>query len=323
MSHEVETMAWAGEVPWHGLGTKIENPETTTLEEWRTLAGLDWDVYKLPDYVEIEGEFVLSGTEKLIRDVDNAIFSTVSEEWNPFTVEQHFDFFRELCEEGGMQMHTCGSLKGGRIIWALAKITNEGFELFGGDRVDSQLLLTNFFIYGRATDVRFTPIRVVCNNTLSLAINKAVENMIKVSHRHEFDPAVVKDMLGIATEKLESYKLMAQFLGERRAKKDKLVEFFGDVFPGAALKNKEEIERDPDRAKLGRVARQAYDALEQQPGAEFAEGSWWQAFNAVTFTVDHLQGRSNDTRMESAWYGNGMRKKNAALQKAVEYAETA
>jgi phage/plasmid-like protein (TIGR03299 family) len=213
-----------------------------------------------------------------------------------------------------MEMHTAGSLKGGQIVWALAKV-KDSFELFGGDRVESYLHFTNFHKYGFSTDVRFTPIRVVCNNTLTLSLNTKVERMVKISHRREFEGDNVKMMLGIAAEKLAKYKEMAQFLGSKRYNSENIVDYFKRVFPVAGGdKTKKEISKNADIA-LG--------ILETQPGAEFARGTWWQAFNSVTYLTDHLAGRTADTRMTSAWYGSNRGLKATALETAIEMAEAA
>jgi phage/plasmid-like protein (TIGR03299 family) len=214
---------------------------------------------------------------------------------------------------GDMEMHTAGSLRGGQIVWGLAKI-KESFELFKGDQIDSYLLFSNFHKYGFSTDVRFTPIRVVCNNTLTLSLESNVERMAKISHRKQFDPDVVKDMLGIATDKLQKYKDMAQFLGNKKAKHESIVEYFERIFP---LTNKKE----DDTNKLSRNAKIALDILETQPGHEYAEGSWWQPFNAVTFMTDHVIGRSTDSRLASSWYGPNKTLKTKALELALEMAE--
>ena len=232
-------------------------------------------------------------------------------------MEQTFDFFRDFCVNGDMEMNTAGSLRQGEIVWALAKV-KDSFEAVPGDRVDSFLLLSNFFQYGKATDVRFTPIRVVCNNTISLALQSASKNVVKVSHRNVFDGDYVKEQLGIAKDKMESYKLMAEFLTKRRAKKKDIVSYFQDVFPGKGLRIEQE---DKALNELSLPGRQAYQSLESQPGAKYGEGSWWQAFNATTFAVDHLRGNSQETRLESAWYGAGAKTKNKALELAVEYAD--
>lgn len=316
MAHNVESMAWAGEVPWHGLGTEVNNDLTPM--EMRKAAGLDWEVYKSDNFVQINGEWVATGTQSIVRDSDHRILSAVvNEDWNEVSMEKTFEFFTDFCLNGDMEMNTAGSLRQGEIVWALAKV-KDSFEAVPGDQVDSYLLLSNFFQYGKATDVRFTPIRVVCNNTISLALQTASKNVVKVSHRNEFDGDYVKEQLGIAKDKMESYKLMAEFLAKRRATKKSVVKYFQDVFPGKGLKKSD----DEALTQLSLPGRLAYQSLDEQPGAKFAEGSWWQAFNAVTFATDHLRGNSQETRLESAWYGQGAKSKNKALELAVEMAET-
>ena len=137
--------------------------------------------------------------------------------------------------------------------------------------------------------------------------------MVKVSHRSAFNAAKVKEQLGIATHKLAKYKEMAQFLGSKKYKAEKVKEYFMEVFPAMSSKEKE----------MSRNAFRALDVLNKQPGANFAEGTWWQPFNAVTYMTDHLVGRSADSRLSSAWYGPNKNLKVKALEKAIEYAEAA
>ena len=319
MAHELEfvdgnaQMAYVGDVPWHGLGVKVS--ADLTPDQMLGVAGLDWTVRKVPAYAEIDGTDIAIGRSALVRSRDNSILDIVSDDWNPVQNEEAFEFFNEFVMAGDMEMHTAGSLKNGQIVWGLAKI-KDSFELFKGDRIDSYLLFSNFHKYGFSTDVRFTPIRVVCNNTLTLSLNSKVERMVKVSHRKVFDPGNVKEMLGIATDKLSKYKEMAEFLGSKQAKGEDIVEYFTRIFPvtGSNEKKKKEVSKN---------AQIAIDILHTQPGAEFAEGSWWQPFNAVTYMTDHLVGRSSDTRLTSAWYGANKGLKTKALELAVEMAEAA
>jgi phage/plasmid-like protein (TIGR03299 family) len=319
MAHELEfvdgvaQMAYAGDVPWHGLGTRV--PADLTAEQMLQAAGLDWEVAKIPAYYEHDGEKFAIGQSALIRTSDGKMLDAVSDDWNPVQNRTAFDFFDEYVRAGDMEMHTAGSLKGGQIVWGLAKI-KDSFELFKGDQIDSYMLFSNFHKYGYSTDVRFTPIRVVCNNTLTLSLNSKVERMVKISHRKVFDPSNVKEMLGIATSKLAKYKEMAAFLGSKQAKGEDIVEYFCRIFPvtGSNEKKTKEISKN---------AQIAIDILHTQPGSEFAEGSWWQPFNAVTFMTDHIVGRSADTRLTSSWYGNNKNVKTKALELAVEMAEAA
>jgi phage/plasmid-like protein (TIGR03299 family) len=304
----VETMAYAGETPWHGLGVQV--PADLTPNQMLEAAKLDWTVTKIPAYAEIAGKRVAVGQSALVRNIDNRILDVVSDDWNPIQNQEAFEFFNEFIAAGDMEMHTAGSLRDGQVVWALAKV-KDSFELFKGDQVDSYLLFSNFHRYGFSTDVRFTPIRVVCNNTLTLSLNSKVENFVKINHRSKFDADTTKEMLGIAKEKLQQYKEMAAFLGSKKAEKENIVEYFNRIFPSTG---KKDVSRNADRA---------LELLFEQPGSKFAEGSWWQPFNAVTYMTDHELGRNADSRLSSAWYGYNKGLKTKALELAVEMAEAA
>ncbi len=330
MAHMIEEyngktlMAYAGEVPWHGLGKKV--PADLTPEQMLEAAGLDWHVDKVPAFIKVKetkgrGKNAVTvevdkpiGQSALVRDMDGKILDVVSGEWNPLQNADAFEFFNDFIGAGEMEMHTAGSLKGGQIVWGLAKV-KESFTLFKGDKVDSYLLFSNFHKYGFSTDVRFTPIRVVCNNTLTLSLNSKVERMAKFTHRRAFDPELAKEMLGVAKGKLKEYKDMAAFLGSKKSKKEDIVEYFKRVFPVSGPNKLESSKEMSKNAGLG------LSIVETQPGADFAAGSWWQPFNAVTFLTDHLHGKSDDSRMTSAWYGYHKGVKTKALELALEYAE--
>ena len=313
MAHMVETMAYAGEKPWHGLGKEVHNDLTPA--QMLVEAGLDWSVDKVPAFATIGGKKVSVGRDALVRSTDNRILDVVSSEWNPVQNHEAFEFFTDFVMEGDMEMNTAGSLRGGQVVWALAKI-KESFELFDGDRVEGYLLFTNPHKFGQCIDVRFTPIRVVCNNTLTLSLNEKGNRFVKVNHRRQFDAESVKQTLGIASKKLGTYKEMAQMLGGKRYNKSSLISYFNDVFPVLTTKEKA-------RKELSKSATRALEVIDTQPGHEFAKGSWWQAYNAVTFMTDHEIGRNNDNRLTSAWFGPNSQLKVRALQSAIEYAKAA
>ena len=316
MAHMVETMAYAGETPWHGVGKQV--PADLSPEQMLVAADLDWTVEKIPAFSKIDGRSVNVGVSALVRSTDNKVLDVVSNDWNPVQNQEAFQFFSEYCEAGDMEMNTAGSLRDGQIVWALAKV-KESFDLFKGDQVDSYLLFTNPHKFGQCIDVRFTPIRVVCYNTLTLALKEHTERVVKKNHRTVFDPSQVKEQLGIATSKLAKYKEMATFLGSKRYTQDLLKKYFNEVFP-VLVYNKE---RGPQRKELSKSATRALDIIETQPGAEFAQGSWWQAFNAVTYLTDHEIGKTADTRLQSAWFGANKNLKIKALETAIEFAEAA
>ena len=314
----VETMAYAGEVPWHKLGVSVSNDLTPV--QMMDKAGLNWKVREVESFVEFDGKRIATGQKSLVRETDGKILTNVGADWNPVQNETAFEFFNDFVMNGEMEMHTAGSLKGGQMVWALAKV-GESFELFGDDKIDSYLLFSNPHQYGKSIDVRFTPIRVVCNNTLTFSLSSKKDNSVKVGHRTQFDPESVKESLGVAKSQLNTYKDMAEFLGSKRFTTDSLIEYYNTVFPRTADKRVQGKALSVET--LSRNAKLAYDALEQQPGSKYAEGSWWQAFNSVTYITDHVQGRNADNRLYSSWYGPNQSRKANALKSAVEYAEAA
>ena len=323
MAHELEIVKGKAQMayraskgtPWHGLGTPIGD-DLTPLEIMK-VAGLDWSVNKVDTFAQTvnkkgEVEYVPTGMKALIRDSDGKVLTHVGAGWNPVQNLEAFEFFTEFVEAGDMVMDTAGSLKGGQIVWALADI-KDGFTLFGGDEVKGYLLFSNPHQYGKTVDVRFCIERVVCNNTLTVALNEAGQPSVRVNHRNQFDAERVKEILGLSQRKITKFKEAAEFLGSKNYIMKDLETYFGKVFGESAKDDK----------KLSRTAELAMDQIATQPGAEFKKGSWWQAFNAVTYTTDHLLGRSADTRMTSAWFGGNAKRKIDALNLAVKMAEAA
>ena len=318
MAHQVETMAYAGETPWHGLGVPVSNDLTRA--QMMQKAGLDWTVHEVESFVEFNGNRIPTGQKALVRSSDARVLTNVGPDWKPVQNEQAFEFFAEYVFAGNMEMNTAGSLRDGQMVWALAKV-KDSFDLFGGDQVDSYLLFSNPHQYGKSIDVRFTPIRVVCNNTLSLSLGMEAERQVKVGHRVQFNADEVKQALGIATEKLATYKEMAQYLGSKRFSMDKLIEYYNTIYPRTSDKRVQNKKLSVET--LSRNAKQCLDVLETQPGSEFAEGSWWQAYNSVTYITDHVQGRNADNRLYSSWFGGNQARKKNALETAIEFAEAA
>lgn len=325
MAHELEfdeagnaTMAYVGEVPWHGLGKRV--PADVSPQQMLEAANLDWSVEKKPlFFTSPDGSPVLTRAQALVRSTDNKVLTVVSENWNPVQNIEAFEFFNDFVSAGDMEMHTAGSLREGKMVWAMAQI-KDSFELFGGDKVEGYLLFSNPHEFGRSIDVRFTPVRVVCNNTLTMALGENNQHSVKVNHRSKFSGDQVKSVLGVAKDKLAMYKEQAQFLGKKKYNQETIVEYFNRIFPSMS---KDEIKMAKKNVPISRQAEDALATILIQPGANFAEGSWWQGFNAVTYMVDHKLGRSKDSRLTSAWYGVNRAKKEKALDLALEYAEAA
>ena len=139
------------------------------------------------------------------------------------------------------------------------------------------MLFSNPHQFGKSIDIRMTPIRVVCNNTLTLSLSTDSDSMVKVNHRKQFNPEMVKEQLGIAREKMDNYKTMAEFLGSKRYTTERLVEYLNKVYPSNI---KDEDIKNPSVPTTVN-GRKAFEVIETQPGNQYAKGTWWQAFNAV------------------------------------------
>ena len=312
MSHEIEMvngvaqMAYAGETPWHGLGTVVSDDIST--DGMMKAAGLDWSVTKQPMYyMDDLGEMgEVPGKSALVRSSDNKVMDIVGSDWNPVQNAEAFEFFREFVDAGDMQMHTAGSLKEGKMVWALAKV-NDGFTIKtaqGEDSIESYLLFSNPHQYGKSIDVRFTPIRVVCNNTLTLSLNQNVDQYVRVGHQRPFNAEDAMATLGMAQQKLETYKEAAEYLCQKSYTTDQMLDYFNQVFPSAS-------DRDSNKS------REAQEVMHTQAGANLGEGTFWQLFNTVTYMTDHTLGRNNDNRLQSSWYGSNQNVKKKALELAV------
>jgi phage/plasmid-like protein (TIGR03299 family) len=317
MAHLVETIAYAGEVPWHGLGVPVNNDLTP--EEILKKADLNWTVEAMPLYAKVGKKHVLVPEKNaLVRSSDERVLTIISDDWKPVQNTEAFDFFKDFVKNGDMEMNTAGSLRDGNMVWALAKV-KESFSLFKGkDVVESYLLFSNPHEYGKSIDIRFTPIRVVCNNTLTLSLSSKSDMMVRLNHRRAFDAEQVKQTLGIAHNKLTQYKDVAEFLASKRYSEQSVLEYLKKLFPHSNTQTQAN-----DNDKMSRPARLSYDSLHTQPGAKMGEGTWWQAFNSVTFNTDHVLGHSNKTRMNSVWYGPMRNKKIEALELATEFAKAA
>ena len=318
MAHEIEmvngvaAMAYRESkgLPWHGLGVPVSDDMTPI--EMMKAANLDWTVSKKKSFVEINGEKVETGQEALVRDTDGKILTNVSGNWKPCQNLEAFEFFTDFVSNGDMVMDTAGSLKDGQMVFAAADV-KDGFTLFGGDEVKGYLLFSNPHVYGKSIDVKFVMTRVVCNNTLSMALTERGQPAVRLSHRNEFDPELVKQLLGISHTRIEQFKEAAEFLGSKRYTDVAFQKFLGQVFGVSNQKDKE----------LSRTAERALEIVDTQPGANFAPGTWWNAYNAVTYMTDHEMGRSADTRAAAAWFGHNAKRKLDALNIAVEMSEAA
>lgn len=326
MAHLVESMAYANQTPWHGLGNQVS--DALTPQEMITAAGLDWTVSRRSIFTtQTAGDLQASeGTLKtnewglLVRDSDNRILGPCGKSYIPLQNHDVFTFFDKFVKAGHMKMETAGSLDGGRQVWGLAAL-NKGFELPGGDEVNGYLLLNQPHVWGKSLTIMFTPIRVVCNNTLTMALQSDAKRFT-MPHVRDFGQDVIEKAelaLGLGTHYLDSFKLTSELLARVSYEEKQVTQYLAKLFSPALAAEGGDITRD----QLSRTADEVYNCIHTQPGANMSEGSWWSALNAVTFYVDHRAGRNRDSALNSAWFGPRAALKRKALDLAVEYAQAA
>jgi phage/plasmid-like protein (TIGR03299 family) len=319
MSHQLErlmkgdySMAYAGEACWHGLGRKV--PADLTPAQMLKAASLDWRVEKVPVYGEFNGKQIETGHSALVRDRDSVVLDVVTNDWEPLQNEQAFEFFNRFVMAGNMQMDTAGSIRNGKQVWALAKLTNK-FEIFGNDRVEAYMMFSNPHTYASSINIRSVMTRICCSNTMAAAMGEKSSKVYKQSHKIAFNAEDAEVALGIVDARMNSYKEKALLLGSKQAAKEDIVEYFKRVFPVYQVDKNVEAKKE-----LSKNAQIAMAMIETQPGAEFAKGSWWQIVNSVSFLEDHLRGKNEERRFEQAIFGQGATLKNKALELALEYA---
>jgi len=318
--HEIETIAWTGEVPWHGLGTRV--PGDLAPAEMLVKAGLDWTADLVPLYYDCAGGKRCQVPQRaMVRSSDGKLLDVVGRDWKPVQNATALDFFSDFVRKGDMAMETAGSLREGRHVFALAKIKN-GFEVVKGDRIGGYLLFSNPHTYGKAPSILLTHVRVVCWNTITQALNHGGRARYSWSHLQDFtsDHAeMAKEALGLARRQQIEMKERMQVLASARAKREDVEVYFRRVLrPGASVapQGKGKVAKAPRNLGI------AMQALEQQPGARLGEGTLWQAFNAITFVTDHVLGKNQDARVSSALFGSYAALKQRALEVGLDMAKT-
>ena len=240
------------------------------------------------------------------------------------------EFYRDLTEHAGFELETAGVLKGGRKFWALAR-TGKSTALKGNDLVNGYVLLATSCDGSLATIAMPTTVRVVCNNTLSIAVNGA-EQAVKVSHRSNFDADAVKQRLGIAVSQWDQFMYEMKVLSERKVNVKEANRYFeallssspADAVP--AIGKKAHLKLLNAQSESVIPNERAYKKLQamyggQGRGAELsaAKDTAWGLLCAVTEFVDHeRQARSTENRLDSAWFGNGGQMKQKALAQALQ-----
>lgn len=318
MAHEFETGFFTRTPAWHKLGTVVE--EAPSVKDAILLAGLDWPVEERKLLaMNDEGHPLLQiPTHKaLFRGTDKQLLGVVGADYQVMQNTKAFEFFEPFVQSKLVKLEAAGSLKGGKRVWVLAKIDGADGNVVGNDAVRGYLLLSNAHDGTQAVRVQFTSIRVVCWNTLSAAENAKAERFISVRHTGRLESGLdaVQKSVDIARKtfdiSIENYKKLA----EAGCSWDQLQQYVRKVF-GYEARPLDEMPRCWDYIAT---------VFERGPGVGTiagVKGTWWAAYNAVTDYIDHAQGqgRGEESRLHSSWFGVGGVRRNEAMRYASQAA---
>lgn len=354
MAHQIDmttgraAMAYVGETPWHELGHQLR--AGAPIEEWQTAAGMDWRVLRsrvryAVGKDETDPTLIWGDKHVLFRSDTHGPLGVVSDSYKIVQPKAVLEFFRDLVADAGFSLETAGCLFDGRRFWALARVTSDAAIMDAQDKVGGFLLLSTSADGTLATSARFTTVRVVCNNTLSIAIGTRAgqkqtrgAGIYTLPHSAEFNPATAKELLGLKKPDAVQNgfeEAMATFrrLAAKRATPLDMVDATMRLFDhDTATMTEAEIAKAAKSKVVTEIGNMAVTGTGLR-GAELAGGSGtaWGWLNAVTQYVDHQAGRpgkseveqvaAQNRRLDSAWFGQGDALKRKALMIAQEMAD--
>lgn len=316
--HLVQSMAYVNETPWHGLGNQLAANQP--LEVWAQQAGMNWRIE------ETEVRFVSGSAgsslgsihafpeqKVLYRSDTKAPLSVVSSRYQVVQPQSILEFYRDLTEVGGYELETAGVLKDGKKLWALAR-TGQSVSLKGKDTVNGYLLLATACDGSLATTAQFTSVRVVCNNTLQIALGDSA-GCVKVPHRSQFDAQAVKRQLGIAISSWDGFMARTKALAECRVNDNAAETFFRRVLTYPVSSGQPMPATNDSAIK---AVQSLYAGKGMGATLTSASGTAWGLVNSITEFVDHhRRARSDDNRRDSAWFSTGAALKQKAWDEAM------
>ena len=339
MAHQIEQIAYVGETPWHGLGNQLSPKQP--LEVWAQQAGMDWRIESSDvSYMaqNERGQSIIMPFEEqrvLYRSDTHAPLSVVSQRYQEVQPKEILEFYRDLTEQSGFELETAGVLKGGKKFWALAR-TGQSTALKAKDVSNGYILLATACDGTLATTAQFTSIRVVCNNTLAIALRgqSSSAGVVKVPHSTKFDAEKVKQQLGISVRAWDEHMYEMKQLTQRKVSQQEAKAYFDAVFNNSTMsisdpeeniiqfyRNVAQQVQEKKPEPNGRAMNKALEMFNGQGrGADLssAKDTAYGLLCSITEFVDHeRRAMSTDHRLDSAWFGAGVGVKQRGLEQAL------
>ena len=314
MSHEVEKMAYFGATPWHGLGQKLEEEDLYDVEKAIPKSGLDWTaelvrLCTVDDHTEV-ARFAVR------RSTDKKIIGNVGEGYHILQNIDAFKWFQPFLGARTAQLHTAGSLRGGSRIWILAKVCGSPLVIAKDDLVERYILLSHSHDGTLAVRAGFTPIRVLCANTMALAHSDNASKLIRIKHSKDILQNLenIRETMNLVNQEFEATAEQYRLLATKQINQKDLHKYVKKVL-------KIEETKDADLStRMKNIITDITELCEDGRGNNLpsVKGTYWTAYNGVNEYLSYVRGKSADNRLNSLWFGEGATMNKFALETALE-----
>jgi phage/plasmid-like protein (TIGR03299 family) len=304
---ENDGMMYTGAVPWHGLGVALDSPATAA--EAIEAASLDWKVITEPVFVGRNGVFSseqIEGKKAIVREDTRQVFTVMGDGYEPVQNVDAFNFFDSVIAQGEAMYHTAGSLFGGKKVWILAKLPDD-IVVSNADKIGKYILLSNAHDGSAALRMKFTPIRVVCNNTLGVALWKNDGFYAKHTRNVMARASEAREVLGLAAQYYDIFAKQVDRLVNTRMTVIEVQDYLQTLY-----NFKENVTFEEQDHRVTKAYQDTLDLLNHSTNRTGGmEGTQWAAYNAVTYYIDHekaVKGQQHqaDSRLNGSWFGGGV-----------------
>jgi phage/plasmid-like protein (TIGR03299 family) len=307
-------MAFFGALPWHRLGTALEE---TDLYDWPTAskkAGLDWEVELVP---LVTADTQAQVTHRAVRRRSDArVLGVVGPRYAPLQNKDAFRWFQPFLDAREAALHTAGSLRSGSRIWVLAKLNRDPLVIAEGDTVEKFILLSHGHDGSLAVRCGFSPIRVVCANTLAMAHGSDASKLIRLKHTKDVlaNLANVREVMDLASAAFEATAEQYRRLARKSVNQADLRQYVKRVLK---IESEEDISTR-SKNMVEEIARLAETG--RGNNLPSVRGTLWTAYNGVSEWLTYNRGRSEDNRLNSLWFGESAVTNRHALEVALDMA---
>jgi phage/plasmid-like protein (TIGR03299 family) len=307
-------MAYFGGLPWHRLGTALEEADLYDWQAASRKAGLDWTVELVP--LQTADTHAKVTHRAVRRTSDASVLGVVGPRFAPLQNQDAFGWFQPFLDAREAALHTAGALRQGSRVWVLAKLNRDPLVIAEGDEVEKYILLSHGHDGSLAVRAGFTPVRVVCANTLAMAHGSDASKLIRLKHTKDVleNLANVREVMDVANAEFEATAEQYRRLARKSVNQADLRKYVKRVL---------KVESEEDSSTRSKnIVEEIVRLAESGRGNDLPSirGTYWSAYNGVSEWLTYSRGRSEDNRLNSLWFGDSALTNRHALTVALDMA---